>query len=37
VEACMPLHTSVLKNNPDIQQMYEAIQVYNERYPTIGE
>lgn len=37
VEACMPLHTSVLKNNPDIQQMYEAIQVYNERYPTTGE
>ena len=32
VEACLPLHTSVLKNNPDIRPMYDAIQEYNARY-----
>lgn len=37
VEACMPLHTSVLENNPDIQPMYDAIQVYNEQYPSVTE
>ena len=37
VEACIPLHTSVLENNPDIQPMYDAIQVYNEMYPSTAE
>ena len=37
VEACMPLHTSVLENNPDIKPMYDAIQVYNEQYPSVAE
>ena len=37
VEACMPLHTSVLENNSDIQPMYDAIQVYNEQYPSVAE
>lgn len=37
VEACVPLHTSVLANNPDIQPMYDAIQVYNEQYPSVAE
>jgi TRAP-type C4-dicarboxylate transport system substrate-binding protein len=37
VEACMPLHTSVLKNNPEIRPMYDAIQVYNQRYPSVVE
>lgn len=32
VEACMPLHESVLKNNPDIQPIYDAIQQYNDMY-----
>ena len=37
VEACMPLHTSVLNNNPAIKPMYEAIQAYNAQYPTVAE
>ena len=37
VEACMPLHTSVLENNPDIRPMYDAIQAYNELYPSVAE
>ena len=37
VEACIPLRTSVLENNPDIQPMYDAIQVYNEMYPSTAE
>ena len=37
VEACIPLHTSVLENNPDIQPMYDAIQVYNKMYPSTAE
>ena len=37
VEACMPLHTSVLEKNPDIQPMYDAIQVYNELHPSVAE
>lgn len=32
VEACMPLHETVLQNNPDIQPIYDAIQEYNELY-----
>ncbi len=30
VEACQPLHQSVLENNPEIQPIYDAIQEYNE-------
>lgn len=37
VEACLPLHTTVLKNNPEIRQMYDAIQVYNKLYPSASE
>lgn len=33
VEACMPLHESVLKNNPGLQSTYDAIQEYNKQYP----
>ena len=32
VEACRPLHESVLENNPDIQPIYDAIQEYNALY-----
>lgn len=32
VEACKPLHESVLENNPDIQPIYDAIQEYNAMY-----
>lgn len=32
VEACMPLHETVLQNNPEIQPIYDAIQEYNEMY-----
>ncbi len=32
VEACRPLHESVLSSNPDIQPIYDAIQEYNEMY-----
>lgn len=32
-EACMPLHESVLKENTSLQNTYDAIQVYNEKYP----
>lgn len=31
-EACMPLHESVLADNPQLQSTYDAIQVYNETY-----
>ena len=37
VEACAPLHRSVLQNNPHIQPIYDAIQKYNALYPTITE
>ena len=37
VEACTPLHQSVLQNNPAIQPIYDAIQVYNEQYPSVAE
>lgn len=32
MEACLPLHESVLNKNPDLRPLYEAIQVYNEKY-----
>ena len=34
-EACMPLHESVLANNPAIQPIYKKIQEYNRKYPGI--
>lgn len=37
VEACMPLHESVLAGNSDIVPIYEKIQEYNERYPSVAE
>ncbi|MGN0373438.1 MAG: TRAP transporter substrate-binding protein [Enterocloster sp.] len=33
VEACRPLHQSVLEKNPAIQPIYDAIQEYNAQYP----
>lgn len=33
VEACLPLHDTVLKNNPALQPIYDAIQMYNAEYP----
>lgn len=33
--ACMPLHQSVLENNPAIQPIYEKIQEYNRAYPGV--
>ncbi len=36
-EACAPLHQAVLTSNPDIQPIYEAIQVYNRKYPSAAE
>lgn len=37
VEACKPLHDSVLAGNPAIQPIYDMIQVYNEMYPSSAE
>lgn len=37
VEACMPLHKSVLSKNQSIQPIYDKIQVYNEQYPAVSE
>lgn len=37
VEACAPLHESVLANNPAIQATYDAIQEYNAQYPSVSE
>lgn len=34
VEACMPLHQSVLSRNQTLQPIYDAIQDYNRQYPT---
>lgn len=34
VEACMPLHRSVLSRNQTLQPIYDAIQDYNQQYPT---
>lgn len=33
VEACSPLHQSVLQGNPSLQPIYDAIQNYNGQYP----
>ena len=37
VEACKPLHESVLSGNPDIQPIYDMIQEYNTLYPSVEE
>ena len=37
VEACMPLHKSVLEKNPALQVTYDAIQTYNAQYPSVAE
>ena len=37
VEACKPLHESVLAGNPDIQPIYDMIQEYNALYPSVEE
>ena len=37
VEACQPLHESVLSNNEAIQPIYDKIQEYNQKYPTVAE
>lgn len=34
VEACMPLHESVLSKNEAIRSIYEKIQIYNREYPS---
>lgn len=35
VEACMPLHKSMLEKNSALQSTYDAIQAYNEQYPAV--
>ena len=35
VEACKPLHESVLSGNPDIQPIYDMIQEYNALYTSV--
>ncbi len=37
VEACKPLHDSVLEGNQDIQPIYDMIQEYNAMYPSVEE
>ncbi len=37
VQACSPLHRSVLLSNPAIQPIYDHIQEYNNQYPTLSE
>lgn len=36
VEACTPLHQSVLEKNPALQSTYDAIQEYNAQYPSVA-
>lgn len=31
-EACLPLHQTVINKNPELQSIYDAIQVYNEKF-----
>ena len=33
-EACEPMHQDMLEKYPDLKPIYDAIQVYNEQYPT---
>lgn len=35
-EACKPLHQSVLQKNPGLQATYDAIQKYNQEFPSTG-
>ena len=35
-EACKPLHEEILKENPALQDIYDAIQRYNEEYPSVA-
>lgn len=37
VEACAPLHDSVLEKNTALQPIYDLIQEYNEKYPSVAE
>ncbi|MGI6095477.1 MAG: TRAP transporter substrate-binding protein [Lachnospiraceae bacterium] len=37
VEACAPLHESVLANNESIRPIYEKIREYNAQYPGVAE
>ncbi len=37
MEACAPLHQSVLAKNPGLQPIYDAIQEYNALYPSAAE
>lgn len=37
VEACAPLHESMLSKNPDLQPIYDAIQAYNEQFQATEE
>ena len=37
VEACKPLHESVISNNEAIQPIYDLIQEYNALYPSVAE
>lgn len=37
VDACKPLHATVLRNNPALQPIYDAIQNYNAEYPAEAE
>ncbi len=37
VEACLPLHDKVLRGNPALQPIYDAIQGYNKKYPAAAE
>lgn len=37
VEACKPLHESVLAGNPELQPIYDKIQEYNEQDPSVAE
>lgn len=37
VEACAPLHDSVLSKNPDLKPIYDAIQTYNEQFQSAAE
>lgn len=32
IDACKPLHETVISNNPDIKPIYDAIQEYNAKY-----
>lgn len=36
-EACMPLHESVLDKNEALKPIYDKIQEYNEKYPSVAE